>query len=86
MGGGQIFDIYDMEQAFMSIYFGIMTNRMLKQLTVHTNRKKVSYILSKYRGRTFDINIQGVSKTMRHLFSFISPSVLMLQFYALYGQ
>ena len=30
--------------------------------------------------------IQGVSKKMRHIVSFISPSVLMLQFYALDGQ
>ena len=30
--------------------------------------------------------LQGVPIKMRHLFSFISPSVLMLQFYALYGQ
>ena len=30
--------------------------------------------------------LQGVPKRMRHLFSLISPSVLMLQFYTLYGQ
>ena len=30
--------------------------------------------------------VQGVPKKMRHLFPLISPSVLMLQFYTLYGQ
>jgi hypothetical protein len=30
--------------------------------------------------------VQGVPIKMRHLFSFISPYILMLQFYALYGQ
>ena len=30
--------------------------------------------------------LQGVPIKMRHLFSFISPYILMLQFYALYGQ
>ena len=30
--------------------------------------------------------LQGVPKKMRHLVSLISPSVLILQFHALYGQ
>ena len=36
--------------------------------------------------RSVDESLQGVPKKIRHLFSFISPSVLMLQFYALHGQ
>ena len=35
---------------------------------------------------TSSIFLQGVPQKMRHLISFISPSVLMLKFYALHGQ
>ena len=55
------------------------------------NSKTIQTIAKLYTvdGRHMNLSmvfLQGVPKKMRHLFSLISPCVLMLQDYALYGQ